>query len=121
MVPISRLNWQYRMMLVGCRNKQSERPDITCACCDTAALCKCPSVVLQPLQRSCRTLLAIISAAIELLQSFLRCGGGLQAKPPTILYEEPNNQICSMDVEASTGRDIMCATDQECLVYLSHQ
>ena len=43
----------------------------------------------------------------------------LQAKPPSILYEEPNNQICSMDVEASVGRDIMCATDQECLVYLS--
>ena len=42
-----------------------------------------------------------------------------QGKPPVILYEEPDSQICSLDIEASTGQDIMCATDQECLVYLS--
>ncbi|CAK0736740.1 hypothetical protein CVIRNUC_000795 [Coccomyxa viridis] len=40
-------------------------------------------------------------------------------KPPVVLYEEPNSQICSLDIEASTGQDIMCATDQECLVFLS--
>lgn len=43
----------------------------------------------------------------------------VQGKPPSVLYEEPNSQICSLDIEASTGRDIMCATDQECLIYLS--
>ena len=49
----------------------------------------------------------------------MRCVNALLTKMPSILYEEPNSQICSMDVEAATGRDIMCATDQECLVYLS--
>ncbi|CAL5218504.1 g190 [Coccomyxa viridis] len=48
-----------------------------------------------------------------------RLSTSAEGKPPSILYEEPNNQICSIDVEAATGRDIMCATDQECLVYLS--
>ena len=45
----------------------------------------------------------------------------VQAKPPNILYEEPNSQMCSMDVDATSGRDVICGTDQECLVYLSQR
>ena len=42
-----------------------------------------------------------------------------QLKPSAVLYEEPCSGIRSFDVDATSGQDLFCATDQECLVYLS--
>lgn len=40
-------------------------------------------------------------------------------RPSSVLYEEPCSGICSFDVDPTSGQDIFCATNQECLVYLS--
>jgi len=65
---------------------------------------------------------------------FCTSGGGLGSVPssssaPTaadnqpglssVLYEEPCSGICSFDVDSTSGQDMFCATNQECLVYLS--
>ena len=42
-----------------------------------------------------------------------------QVRPSSVLYEEPCSGIRSFDVDATSGQDIFCATEQECLVYLS--
>jgi hypothetical protein len=42
-----------------------------------------------------------------------------QLQPSSVLYEEPCSGIRSFDVDATSGQDLFCTTDQECLVYLS--
>ncbi len=37
----------------------------------------------------------------------------------SVLYKELCSGIESLDVEKAIGQDVFCATDQECLVYLS--
>lgn len=48
-------------------------------------------------------------------------GGGKQAgqAAAAVLYKEAGCGIESFDVERTLGQDIFCATEQECLVYLS--
>ncbi len=45
--------------------------------------------------------------------------GPQQLQGSSLIYHEPCSGINSFDIEPASGQDIFCATDQECLVYLS--
>lgn len=46
-------------------------------------------------------------------------GGPQQLQGSSLLYQEPGSGINSFNIESASGQEIFCATDQECLVYLS--
>ncbi|CAL8470373.1 g9915 [Coccomyxa elongata] len=61
--------------------------------------------------------LGIVSSSAGSLAENAAADG--EIRPSSVLYEEPCSGIRSFDVDTSSGQDIFCATEQECLVYLS--
>ncbi len=61
--------------------------------------------------------LGIVSSSTGSLAGNAAADGHI--RPSSVLYEEPCSGIRSFDLDTSSGQDIFCATEQECLVYLS--